>query len=176
MNAHPLEFLKLHSDIIIAISVAITIALIVHYFRYTFEYRRSPQKYMRKYIEILYQAIKDEDKRHAYDSFNRLAAHIDIGYKSLISDLFDGTFMPGRYGSVDYVDWARLKEKFLKILGKYKAQISTDRDMSSEEIDKIINALALTMKKPEEVDCLDCGTIIPASEKKCPQCGWTWNN
>jgi len=26
----------------------------------------------------------------------------------------------------------------------------------------------------EDIECIECGTLIKASQKACPNCGWTW--
>jgi len=27
---------------------------------------------------------------------------------------------------------------------------------------------------PTEIDCMQCGAVIPADQDACPGCGWTW--
>jgi len=131
---------------------------------------------IKEQVEILYKAIKEEDKTVAYNSFNFLAGHFKIDYNQFLSELTSEIFSTSKYGTVYDVDWDALAQRFLEILNKYKTQTTLDRDMPLIELDNIINELTERIEKLYETDCLVCGTKIRANETKCSKCGWGWNN
>lgn len=138
----------------------------IYRFREKIKYSKSPREYLRKNIQALYAAIKNKDKKNAYDSFGRLADRFKIKYNS--PEIFDGD-----------VGWDTLSESFLEILRKYKELSSVERIMSFEEINILEKDVADILKQSYELDdeanCLSCGTKIPLNERRCPKCGWSWS-
>ena len=137
------------------------------------KYKKIPQKYIQKHIVSLYRAIKDNDAKDAYNSFEILAIHFEVKYSDF--EIFDTLF----YDHVVDVKWDILSEKFLEILGKYKKLISNERAMSVGEMDVLEKDLTAILEQSRELndgaECLSCGTKISVKENKCSKCGWSYS-
>jgi hypothetical protein len=134
------------------------------------QYWRTPRKYIRKQVEILYDAIVNEKLIPAFNSFAFLVRHFKLPFQQLSCDIF----MMGGRGIPWDVDWFKLIKKFVEILKLYRQGISSPEDMTYGEVEEMIKELNAMLKAPDEFNCLSCGCKIPADENKCPKCGWQW--
>jgi len=161
--------IKFHSnnpqDIVNFIIVLVLINLIIFFWR---KFNFKNKKYVRKQIEALDSSIAKQDKLTAYGAYKFLIESFNLQTSnSTIKDL-------GR--NAIRVEWDYLREEFVNILNKYKAINSADRDMSTHDIDVLIDKNSSLIEKTDEFKCLECGAIIPINENKCAKCGWSWKD
>jgi len=98
------------------------------------------------------------------------------------------------FGGIKFYEWSRLKGKarLQKTLNGYmliieQADLSSEVSLltsvaalSKEDQEKVVDALEKHLGSHEEdldhteVQCFECGTIIPTDLDACPRCGWTW--
>lgn len=130
-----------------------------------FQYRAMPEKFAAEQVNNLYEAIRAEDAKAAYDAYKFLTSHLKI--PSVANQIFAG-------GLFESTDWPALRKASLELFKEYRRQTVSQENLTAAQLNQMLMDLTYGPDPLEEQECLQCGAKMKKEESKCSKCGWTW--